>query len=309
MDLKAETRDFLATRRANITPERAGLPAYGGNRRVPGLRREEVAMLAGVSVDYYTRLERGNLSGVSEEVLEALAQALQLSDDERNHLFTLARSANASGAARTRAKRQKPATLRPTVARVLDAIEHTPAFVRNGRLDILGTNVLGRALYGPLFDSVANVPGQPVNTARVHFLDGATAHAFWGDRWDILAHDVVAILHTQAGRNPYDESLTNLVGELSTRSEDFPQAVGLPRRSGTPQRHQGLPPPRRRTHRAGLRGAEVAGRYRIAAQRVHRRGGFGLCGCHQVAGILGCHLEPGGGSLGTFRRWFDRWHR
>lgn len=221
MDLKAETREFLATRRANITPERAGLPAYGGNRRVPGLRREEVAMLAGVSVDYYTRLERGNLGGVSEEVLEALAQALQLSDDERDHLFTLARAANASGAARSRAKRQKPASLRPTVARILDAIEHTPAFVRNGRLDILAANTLGRALYAPIFESSANPPGQPVNSARVHFLDAATSHSFWGDRWDLIAHDVVAILHTQAGRNPYDESLTNLVGELSTRSEDF----------------------------------------------------------------------------------------
>lgn len=237
MDLKAETREFLSTRRANITPDRAGLPAYGGNRRVPGLRREEVAMLAGVSVDYYTRLERGNLAGVSEEVLEALALALQLTEDERNHLLALARAANASGAARSRAKRQRPATLRPTVARILEAIEHTPAFVRNGRLDILGTNTLGRALYAPIFDSPANPPGQPVNTARVHFLDAGTSHEFWGDRWETLAHDVVAILHAQAGRNLYDESLTNLVGELSTRSEDF-RRLGASRdvrehRSGT----------------------------------------------------------------------------
>ncbi|MCZ2262067.1 helix-turn-helix transcriptional regulator [Isoptericola sp. QY 916] len=221
MDLKAETREFLATRRARITPDKAGLPAYGGNRRVPGLRREEVAMLAGVSVDYYTRLERGNLGGVSEEVLEALAEALQLDEAERLHLFDLARAANASGAARSRARRTPPGTLRPAVQRILDAMADVPAFVRNGRLDVLGTNVLGRALYAPLYDSREQVAGKPVNSARFHFLDPAAAATFFGEKSPRMAHDAVAILRAEAGKNPYDKALTALVGELSTRSEEF----------------------------------------------------------------------------------------
>ncbi|WP_454043680.1 helix-turn-helix transcriptional regulator [Cellulosimicrobium sp. Marseille-Q8652] len=221
MDLKAETREFLASRRARITPERAGLPAYGGNRRVPGLRREEVAMLAGVSVDYYTRLERGNLAGVSEEILEALAQALQLDEAEHGHLFDLARAANQSGAARSRAKRTPAPVLRPAVQRILDAMDGAPAFVRNGRLDVLGANPLGRALYAPLYDSPERIVNKPVNTARFQFLDPVAAQAFWGERYERIGHDAVAILRAEAGRNPYDKALTALVGELSTRSEDF----------------------------------------------------------------------------------------
>ncbi len=221
MDLKAETREFLATRRARITPDKAGLPASGGTRRVPGLRREEVAMLAGVSVDYYTRLERGNLGGVSEEVLEALAGALQLDEAERVHLFDLSRAANASGAARSRARRTPPPTLRPAVQRILDSMEGAPAFVRNGRLDVLGANLMGRALYAPLYDSPERGADKPVNAARFQFLDPDAARAFWGDKAPRLAHDAVAILRAEAGRNPYDKHLTALVGELSTRSEDF----------------------------------------------------------------------------------------
>lgn len=221
MDLKAETREFLTTRRARITPERAGLPAYGGNRRVPGLRREEVAMLAGVSVDYYTRLERGNLGGVSQEVLEALVDALQLDEAERDHLFALARTANTSGAARSREKRTPAPTLRPVVQRILDSLSGAPAFVRNGRLDVLGANPLGRALYSPLYDSPERIVNKPVNSARFQFLDPVAAQAFWGDRYERIAHDAVAILRAEAGRNPYDKALTALVGELSTRSEDF----------------------------------------------------------------------------------------
>jgi len=220
MDLKAETREFLTTRRGRITPERANLGAYGGNRRVPGLRREEVAMLAGVSIDYYTRMERGNLTGVSEEVLESLAQALQLDEAERGHLLDLARSANASGAARSRARRTPAPVLRPAVQRVLDALD-APAFVRNSRLDVLAANTLGRALYAPLYDSPAHAPGTPVNTARFQFLDPDAARAFWGAKADRISHDAVAILRAEAGRNPYDKRLTDLVGELSTRSEDF----------------------------------------------------------------------------------------
>ncbi|WP_123308247.1 helix-turn-helix transcriptional regulator [Cellulomonas sp. PhB143] len=221
MDMKAETREFLATRRARITPDKAGLPAYGGNGRVPGLRREEVAMLAGVSVDYYTRLERGNLGGVSEEVLEALAEALQLDEAERGHLFDLARAANASGAARSRARRAAAPALRPVVQRIRDSMDAMPAFVRNGRLDVLGANALGHALYAPLYDSPERIAKKPVNTARFQFLDPAAARAFWGAKTDRLAHDAVAILRAEAGRNPYDKQLTALVGELSTRSEDF----------------------------------------------------------------------------------------
>jgi len=221
MDLKAETREFLATRRARITPDKAGLPAYGGNRRVPGLRREEVAMLAGVSVDYYTRLERGNLGGVSESVLEALADALQLDEAERVHLFDLSRAANASGAARSRARRAPAPSLRPSVQRILDALDGAPAFVRNGRLDVLGANAMGRALYAPLYDSPERIANRPVNTARFQFLDPEAAGRFWGDKAPRLAHDAVAILRAEAGRNPYDRNLTDLVGELSTRSEDF----------------------------------------------------------------------------------------
>ncbi|WP_345341400.1 helix-turn-helix transcriptional regulator [Rhodococcus olei] len=221
MDLKAETGEFLASRRARITPDKAGLPVYGGNRRVPGLRREEVAMLAGVSVDYYTRLERGNLGGVSESVLEALAEALQLDEAERTHLFDLARAANASGTARSRARRAVPATLRPVVQQILDSMEGVPAFVRNGRLDVLGTNPLGRALYAPMYDSPERVANQPVNTARFHFLDPTAARQFWGERWEKVAHDAVAILRAEAGKNPYDKALIALVGELSTRSDDF----------------------------------------------------------------------------------------
>lgn len=220
MDLRAETREFLTTRRARITPERANLAAYGGNRRVPGLRREEVAMLAGVSIDYYTRMERGNLTGVSEEVLESLAEALQLDEAERGHLLDLARAANASGAARSRPRRAPAPVLRPAVQRVVDALD-APAFVRNGRLDVLHANLLGRALYAPLYDSATHVPGQPVNTARFQFLDPGAARDFWGAKADRMAHDAVAILRAEAGRNPYDKHLTELVGELSTRSEDF----------------------------------------------------------------------------------------
>jgi transcriptional regulator with XRE-family HTH domain len=169
VDSRTEIRDFLTSRRAKITPERAGLPLYGGNRRVTGLRREEVALLAGVSIEYYTRLERGNLSGVSESVLEALARALQLDEAERAHLFDLARAPNTTGtAARTR-RRPAPQHVRPGVQRIIDAITMAPAYVRNGRLDVLAANQLGRAVFSPLFAT----PGRPANIARFIFLDPA----------------------------------------------------------------------------------------------------------------------------------------
>lgn len=212
MDNRAEVRDFLASRRAKLTPEATGLPRSGTRRRVPGLRREEVARLAGVSVDYYTRLEKGNLSGASESVLGAIAEALRLDEAERAHLFDLARAAR-NGA---RAPRRRPqAPLRPSLVRLLDAMTTAPAFVRNGRLDLLAVNALGRALYAPVFDE----PGGPANLARFNFLD-PRAVAFYPD-WGEAADTAVALLRTEAGRDPYDKALTDLVGELATRSDAF----------------------------------------------------------------------------------------
>jgi transcriptional regulator with XRE-family HTH domain len=213
VDTSKEIREFLTSRRGRITPEQAGLRTYGNSpRRVPGLRREEVALLAGVSVDYYTRLERGNAAGVSDSVLEALARALRLDDTERAHLFDLARAAHTST---TRRRRRPQQQLRPAVQQMLDAMSGVPAFVRNGRLDIVGANLLFRALYSQHFDDEA----EPQNTARFIFLD-PRATTFYVD-WDRVAHDVVAVLRAEAGRDPYDRELSDLVGELSTRSELF----------------------------------------------------------------------------------------
>ncbi|MGC9666074.1 helix-turn-helix domain-containing protein [Planosporangium sp. 12N6] len=211
MDSRSDVRQFLASRRARITPEQAGLPPFGGTRRVPGLRRAEVALLAGVSPDYYTRLERGNLAGVSDSVLKAIARALQLDEAERAHLFDLARAANTN----PRTRRPAQQRVRPGLQRLLDAMTDAPAFVRNGRLDILAANRLGQALYAPAFDT----PARPVNLARFAFLD-PRAIDFYPD-WDEAAHTTVALLRTEAGRDPYDKSLTDLVGELATRSEPF----------------------------------------------------------------------------------------
>lgn len=212
MDNRDEVREFLASRRARITPEQAGLPHYGGSRRVPGLRRAEVALLAGVSPDYYVRLERGNLAGVSDSVLEAVARALQLDDAERSHLHDLARAASTGARARRRPAGQQ---VRPAVQRLLDAMTDAPTFVRNGRLDVLAINPLGRALYSPAFAG----PAEPVNLARFCFLDPA-AHDFHPN-WEEAANTTVALLRTEAGRDPYDKGLTDLVGELVTRSEPF----------------------------------------------------------------------------------------
>jgi transcriptional regulator with XRE-family HTH domain len=214
VDNRSEIRDFLASRRARITPEQAGLPAYGVNRRVAGLRREEVAMLAGVSVDYYTRLERGNLSGASDSVLDALAEALQLDDAERTHLFDLARAA-----APQRRRPTPNARVRPATLRVIDAMTNLPAYVRNGRFDILAANQLGRALYAPVFDSPLFASRGPVNTARFCFLD-PTAKDFWVE-WQKAADDSVAFLRLETGRSPQDRALTQLIGELTTRSREF----------------------------------------------------------------------------------------
>jgi transcriptional regulator with XRE-family HTH domain len=211
VDAASELSQFLTSRRAKVTPEQAGLPSYG-QRRVPGLRREEVASLAGVSVEYYKRLERGNATGASDSVLEALAYALRLDDAERAHLFDLARATSPiAPRGRHRPAQQR---VRPSVQRILDSIA-APATVSNMRCDHLAANQLGRALYAPLFDSRE----QPPNSARFTFLDPA-AQEFFVD-WEKAAKDLVAALRSMAGRNPYDRALSDLVGELSTRSNAF----------------------------------------------------------------------------------------
>ncbi|TDW94135.1 helix-turn-helix protein [Kribbella pratensis] len=212
MDNRAAIREFLASRRARITPEQAGLPAYGGNRRVKGLRREEVAMLAGMSIDYYVRLERGNLGGASDTVLEGLARALQLDDAERAHLFDLARAAEPAPA---RSRKTAPATVPASVQLVLDSVTDAPAWVRNARHDMLAANRMARALYAPLLAD----PRRPANSARFAYLDPAS-HDFFRD-WERVADDIAAMLRSEAGRNPHDKLLIELIGELSTRSEDF----------------------------------------------------------------------------------------
>jgi transcriptional regulator with XRE-family HTH domain len=212
-DFREQIREFLGTRRAKVTPEQAGLPLYGRERRrVAGLRREEVALLAGISSEYYTRLERGNATGVSESVIDGIARALQLDEAERLHLLDLLR-----GAGTTRPPRRRPAQqrVRLTVQRVLDSMTGTPAFVLSGRGDILAANALGRALFSPIYAD----PARPPNNARFVFLDPHATEFF--RHWDQVAGDTVAMLRAEAGRDLYDRRLTDLIGELSTRSEDF----------------------------------------------------------------------------------------
>jgi transcriptional regulator with XRE-family HTH domain len=214
MDQRRDVRDFLASRRARLTPEQAGLVTHGERRRVKGLRREEVAMLAGVSVDYYARLERGNLAGASESVLEALARALQLDDAERQHLHDLAR--NAEPTRSRRRSRPKPATTpRPSVLAILAGMTGIPAYVRNARMDILAANDLCRALWdGGLDDDKL-----PLNLARYVFLE-PHSRGFFLD-WDSVADDLAGALRVEAGRDPRNRSLSDLIGELSTRSDEF----------------------------------------------------------------------------------------
>ncbi len=214
MDPRSDIREFLVSRRARITPDQAGLPAYGGNRRVKGLRREEVALLAGISADYYVRLERGNVRGVSEDVLDGIARALQLDEGDRMHLFDLARAVNIAPGRRT-TRRPAQDHVRPVVQRILDSLVGAPAFVQNGRLDVLAANHLGEAFHTHQFSE----PSRPVNSARFIFLN-PKALDFYLD-WDTIANDAVGILRAEAGRDPYDKRLSDLIGELSTRSDDF----------------------------------------------------------------------------------------
>ncbi|MEU5099939.1 helix-turn-helix transcriptional regulator [Streptomyces sp. NPDC020996] len=215
MDNRAEIREFLTSRRARISPERAGLPA-GSRRRVPGLRRSEVAALADMSVEYYAKLERGNLSGVSPAVLEAVARALRLDDAERAHLLRLAQTADGSDAlARPRRRSTRQWTPHRSLQWTLDAITAGPAFVRNGRMDLLAANQLARAFYCDVYATAGN----QANLARFNFLDPASRRLY--PDWEQAADIAVAILRTEAGRNPYDKDLHDLVGELSTRSDEF----------------------------------------------------------------------------------------
>lgn len=215
VDNRSEVREFLTSRRAKVTPQQAGLPVVG-QRRVPGLRRSEVASLAGVSIEYYSRLERGQLAGVSASVLDAIARALQLDAAEREHLYDLAQAADGSSlATRTRRRADRPWKATPQLQWILDAMRDAPAIIGNGRGDLLAANHLGRALYSDLF---ADPSGKP-NFARFTFLDPA-ARRFYPD-WDYFADITVAMLRTEAGRHPHDRQLHELVGELSTCSDEF----------------------------------------------------------------------------------------
>jgi transcriptional regulator with XRE-family HTH domain len=213
MDTRNEIREFLTSRRARVKAADVGLPDYGA-RRVPGLRREEVAVLAGVSVPYYTRLERGDVAGVSDSVLDALARALRLDDAERAHLFDLARAIQPlAPPPRRRRGRQG---VRPAVQQILDALTGVPAILTNHRQDFLAANALARALFADLFDG-----HEHPNSARFIFLD-PRARELYPD-WASVARDVVGALRSAAGRTPGDRALSDLVGELSTRNEEFRQ--------------------------------------------------------------------------------------
>ncbi|WP_041540319.1 helix-turn-helix transcriptional regulator [Catenulispora acidiphila] len=212
---RGDIRDFLASRRAKITPAQAGLPT-SARRRVPGLRREEVAVLAGVSTEWYTRLEKGHIGGVSEDVLDAVARALRLDEDERTYLFDLARSSRQES--RT-PPRRRDVEVPPRVQWLLDSISTSSAFVRNGRTDIVAGNALARALFAPMFDSVTvDKRGRP-NLARYIFLD-PDAPGFFVD-WDAAGVATAALLRAEVGREPRDRALRDLVGELSTLSPEF----------------------------------------------------------------------------------------
>ncbi|MDT0170934.1 helix-turn-helix transcriptional regulator [Pseudarthrobacter sp. BRE9] len=221
VDRKDDIREFLISRRAKISPDRAGIHSYGELRRVPGLRREEVAQLAGVSTDYYTRLERGSLRGVSDSVLEAVAAALQLDEAERAHLMDLARTANAPK--RRTSGRPPQQRVRSGVLRLLDGMTGVAALVQNGRSDVLAANLLGRALYSNVFSSDESfgpdLPGRLPNQARYLFLDQGAGDLY--PDWNAVAATTVAMLRSESGRSPHDRALNELIGELTTRSGQF----------------------------------------------------------------------------------------
>ena len=213
MDIAKDIREFLMTRRAKITPEQVGL-APGVRRRVPGLRREEAAQLAGVSTEYYTQIERGNVAGVSDEVLQAISRALRLSDDETVHFFDLVR-AGAGTRTSTRNKRAAVKKLPEGVQALMDGMAGSPAIVLDGNLDILAANPLGRLLYSPLYDRALGRP----NFARFIFFDSAAAQVF--PEWERSADEAVGLLQAEAARDPHSAAITQIVGELATQSVEF----------------------------------------------------------------------------------------
>ncbi|MEV7444605.1 helix-turn-helix transcriptional regulator [Streptomyces sp. NPDC091204] len=215
MNGTSQLGDFLRTRRSQLRPDAAGVPTYGERRRVPGLRREELALLAGVSASYYTRLEQGHSLGASPEVLDAIAQALRLDESERRHLHDLARSAKPRG-------RRGPAPERVTEpnAQLLAALGDVPAIVIGRRSDVLAWNRLGHALFaGHLDPGAPDVPAERPNMARLVFLDAHTRDLYAD--WPSKARAVVGNLRLVAGQYPQDAALHTLLGELSARSEDF----------------------------------------------------------------------------------------
>ena len=214
MDCRTEAREFLQSRRARLSPTIAGLVAGSTRRRVPGLRREEVAQLAGISADYYARLEKGHLETASPAVLEAIARALQLDPAERSHLHDLARAARGEEAQET-SRPSGAAAVRPSHLWMLDAMTLSPAYIRNSRLEVLASNALGRALYEPLFDSGVETP----NLALFCFLDERAREMF--PEWADVARGMMALLRSELGRNSSDPDLNRLVDQLMSQSEAF----------------------------------------------------------------------------------------
>ena len=220
MDTSEAIAEFLTTRRAKLTPALVGLPDFGGRRRVPGLRREEVALVAGMSAEYYKRLERGNATGVSDAVIDGVSRALQLDDAEHAHLHDLIRAANAGAHPRKSARTVRTAAVTPALRQTIDAMSTVPVFVQNGRLDAVATNALGHALFSVMLEDAR----PPANAARFIFLD-PRAQTFYRE-WDAQTRQIVALLRAEAGRSPYDRQLSDLVGELSTRSDLFRKLWG-----------------------------------------------------------------------------------
>ena len=220
MNTQEAIAEFLTTRRAKLTPAQVALPDFGGRRRVPGLRREEVALVAGMSSEYYKRLERGNATGVSESVIDGVSRALQLDDAEHAHLQDLIRAANAGAHPRQRTRTIRAAAVTPALRQTIDAMSTVPVFVQNGRLDAVATNQFGRALFSVMLQDAR----PPANAARFMFLD-PRAQTFYRE-WDAQTRQIVALLRAEAGRSPYDRQLSDLVGELSTRSDLFRKLWG-----------------------------------------------------------------------------------
>jgi transcriptional regulator with XRE-family HTH domain len=212
MDNSTDVREFLMSRRSRLTPAQAGLPTYGGTRRVAGLKREEVAMLTGVSTEYYARLERGNLRGVSDSVLDSLARALQLDEAERAHLYDLAKAAAPAAASGARRPRSE---VRPSIERLLAGMTGTPAYIRNARMDIVAANSLCFALY----TDILSPERLPMNLARFMFLNPRSKDFFVD--WETLADDFAAAMRTESGQHPRDRALNNLIGDLAAGSTEF----------------------------------------------------------------------------------------